>query len=371
MNSFNIAVVGAGIFGSTAAVKLCQKGYKVDLYEKGRDIFCAASGINQYRLHRGYHYPRSISTAVSSRDAEISFITEYRDAVVRNIEEYYAISKRNSMTDRNHYLNFCAEVNLDYEETKVDVLHDGTVSLIIRAYEYLFDPIVLKNVCKRNLEAAGVVVHLDTPVNAQMLGKYDFIVNATYASLNSLLDDYPASRREYQFEVCEKPVVRLPEAYRGKSVVVLDGPFMCFDPYGTTGLFVLGNVVHAIHQTNVGEGPEVDPALVPYLNDGIITNPPITKFPLFVESASEYFVDFHLAEHVGSMFTVRTVLPRHEATDDRPTVVELVGEGLINIFSGKIGNCVVAAEQTVELVESSLNSGVGRSGIASTSTLGD
>ena len=54
-----IAVVGGGIFGVSAAVKLARAGHQADLFEKQRDILCAASGINQYRIHRGYHYPRN------------------------------------------------------------------------------------------------------------------------------------------------------------------------------------------------------------------------------------------------------------------------------------------------------------------------
>ena len=60
-----IAVVGGGIFGITSAWKLAQKGHGVDLYEKQPDILTAASGINQYRLHKGFHYPRSVERKVS------------------------------------------------------------------------------------------------------------------------------------------------------------------------------------------------------------------------------------------------------------------------------------------------------------------
>ncbi len=56
-----IAVVGAGIFGITTALKLSEK-HEVDLYEANSDIMQAASAINQFRLHRGYHYPRSPQT---------------------------------------------------------------------------------------------------------------------------------------------------------------------------------------------------------------------------------------------------------------------------------------------------------------------
>ena len=65
MKNKNIAVVGGGVFGTTISWKLAEMGQKVDLFEKNKDIFMAASGINQYRIHRGYHYPRSLETVLT------------------------------------------------------------------------------------------------------------------------------------------------------------------------------------------------------------------------------------------------------------------------------------------------------------------
>ena len=47
-----IAVIGGGIFGVTTAIRLAEN-HSVDLFEKNSDILQSASGINQYRLHRG------------------------------------------------------------------------------------------------------------------------------------------------------------------------------------------------------------------------------------------------------------------------------------------------------------------------------
>ena len=42
-----IAIVGGGIFGVTAAIKLAQKNLSVDLFERNGDILQEASGIKQ------------------------------------------------------------------------------------------------------------------------------------------------------------------------------------------------------------------------------------------------------------------------------------------------------------------------------------
>ena len=130
----------------------------------------------------------------------------------------------------------------------------------------------------------------------------------------------------------------------------MDGPFMCVDPLGSSGLFVLGNVVHAIHETNVGRHPIIDKRFLPLLNNGIVKDPPITNFSQFISSAAEFFKGIDKAEHVGSMFAIRTVLPDKDETDERPTIVERAGDRVIKVFSGKIGTCVEAAEQVSRLV---------------------
>src|SRR3972149_9221031 len=113
-----IAVVGAGLFGIIIANKLAQIG-KVDLYEKENDILSAASGINQFRLHRGYHYPRSPQTVISSLKSEKSFAQEYRPAIMANTENYYCIAKEKSMTSWKKYLNFLKKFKFEYEVQEI------------------------------------------------------------------------------------------------------------------------------------------------------------------------------------------------------------------------------------------------------------
>jgi len=142
----------------------------------------------------------------------------------------------------------------------------------------------------------------------------------------------------------------LPASYGLADIVILDGPFMSFDSLGRSGKYVLGNVVHAIHHTNDGLEPEISPALQPYLNRGVIPNPEHTKFDKFIEAGSPFIPVLAGAHHVGSMYTVRTVLPNRHDTDERPSVVMSLDDKLIKIFSGKIGNCVDSAREAAALI---------------------
>ena len=198
------------------------------------------------------------------------------------------------------------------------------------------------------LKHYGVDVNLNTKIDLDDLDNYDYIINATYANTNHLLE--PSKHKDYQFELCEKPVIKLPEKYRNKSIVIMDGPFMCIDPLGGTDYHVMGNVVHAIHSTNIGKFPISDSKFDEVLNKGIVKNPLITNFDKFIESAKKFFVDIEKAEHIGSMFTFRTVLPNRDKDDARPTLIEKQNDRIFTLFSGKIGTCVDAAEKISEFM---------------------
>ncbi len=348
-----IAVVGAGIFGITTAVKLGKAGFDVYLFEKNDKILSSASGINQYRLHRGYHYPRSKSTALSSKYSEDSFKKEYGEAVLENNDHYYVIAKEKSKISGKDFINFCVDCGLEHEEEKLDHIFDHMVDVSIKGKESLLDPIKLYEIAEIKLRESNIKVYLGQEFQAHQIDEYDIVVNCTYANSNFILERYPEAKKEYQFELCEKPVLKLSPKFRNKSIVIMDGPFFCVDPYANTDLHVMGNVVHAIHRSNTGLYPEIPEEYKPLLNKGIVRNPPITNIKKFMEVAKTFMPEIEGAEHVGSMYTVRTVLPNVDHTDERPTLVSKIGDKIIHVFSGKIGNCVEAAEEVLKIVKSS------------------
>ncbi|MDO8514710.1 MAG: FAD-dependent oxidoreductase [bacterium] len=345
-----VAIVGGGIFGATAALYAARAGHEVHLFEKEGDLLQAASGINQYRLHRGYHYPRSSDTAQSAKHADNSFRAEYGEAVIQNGRHIYAIAKEGSLVGPDAFLAFCREQGLSVREiAPAPLLAPETVALVVEGQESWMDPEALRRIVREKLKNAGVTLHLNTIAKPETFKPFDKVILATYAHLNELIPPEIGITQEYQYEVCEKPVVRL-SGLENTGIVVLDGPFMCVDPWGKSSFHVLGNVVHAIHATNIGATPIIPETLAPSLDRGLIKKPPITKFKDFIDSGARYIPLLANAEHIGSLFTIRTVLPRLEKTDARPTIVTELSERFIRIFSGKIGNCVEAAKEVVDLI---------------------
>ena len=108
-----IAIVGGGIFGITASIILA-KNHQVELFEKNNELLQSASGSNQYRIHRGYHYPRSPDTVKDIIESENSFKEVFSDAMLTNFEHYYCIAKENSLTSAKQFLDFCNKFQLEY-----------------------------------------------------------------------------------------------------------------------------------------------------------------------------------------------------------------------------------------------------------------
>lgn len=346
----SIAVVGGGIFGVSIAIKLSEY-YDVELFEKDNDILNSASGINQYRLHRGYHYPRSDDTAMSSKKSEILFKEEFREAVSDDFEHYYCISKNDSLTNKQQYLDFCNKNNLEYEIASCEYVNNDEIQLCLKVNENLFDPQILKKISWEKLNKNNVKVHLNYYAEINKLESFDYLIIATYANQNKVFNEFPEFQTDFQYEICEKPIVKLDNEIKTKSIVVMDGPFMCIDPFGSSGYSVLGNVVHAIHGSNVGKFPIIPEKFSGLLNKGIIKNPPVTNFSNFIESGTKFIPSLKNAKHIGSMYTIRTVLPNLEKTDARPTIVNKLSDRIISVFSGKIGNSIDAANQVYNLIK--------------------
>lgn len=348
-----VAVVGGGIFGCTAALELAKNGYDVTLYEARSDIVQGATLKNQLRLHRGYHYPRSDETVEQCRASDYKFRAYFRSSVDASKKHYYAIASHDSKITPQEYEQFMNRHKLEY--TKIDnesignALNMDAISAIYEVKECSYNPHELKTYLKRRCLEEGVKFVLGSRVRSldDLSGGFHRYVVATYAS--PMLD----SIDEMQFEVCEKPVVRLPEKYRGLSMVILDGPFVSLDPYSADpALHLVGSVSDAIHHTNTGLKPFVPEAIKPYINKGLIKNPKITKIDKFKKRfANLYNLEESDIEHVGSYFVVRAVEAHRDIDDRRISVLQEITNNVSNIFSAKVTSAPLISQELVKQFE--------------------
>lgn len=341
--------MGAGIFGVTIAWKLAAAGFNVDLYEKKKDILLGTSAVNQLRLHRGYHYPRSRETALECLRGEPEFRKEYREAIIDKLPHYYCIASHKSLTSAKQFAEFSASLNLDCREVSLDFARKTSIEASFKVKESTINLKELRRVCSKKLHDCGIKT-IYRAARLSTLADYDIAVVASYSALNEFFDEGSEESRPYQFEVCEVGVLKMPGPLTNLSVVVLDGPFVCFDPYGNSGTSLLYDVIQSVHHTNVGIHPTVPAKFRKSLNAGIVS-PSYARCRRMIGSASRFFPSLSDAERIGSMFTVRAVPAYREHDDARPTVVRGISKRMITVFSGKLCTAVTAANRVVEIAK--------------------
>ena len=99
-------IIGAGLYGLYSALYCGKKGQNVLVLECESAPFTRATYINQARVHQGYHYPRSISTAVKSAGYFERFHKDYEFCINRQFNKIYATSEKYSWTNGEQFKNF-------------------------------------------------------------------------------------------------------------------------------------------------------------------------------------------------------------------------------------------------------------------------
>src|SRR6266571_2414576 len=138
-----VAVAGAGIYGTTVAIRLAEQGHSVRLFDP-LGVLRAASAINQYRVHAGYHYPRSLETIHETRDARFEFIRAFEPAIVRNSRHYYAIPKQGSRTPPDLFEDVMEAQGLPLKPCRPDWMNFDFIDRCYEVAENIYDPDLLR-----------------------------------------------------------------------------------------------------------------------------------------------------------------------------------------------------------------------------------
>ena len=85
-------IIGAGLYGLYAALYCAKRGQQVEVLEMEEAPFTRATYINQARVHMGYHYPRSLSTAMKSAGYFKRFTEDYSFCLHTAFQQIYATS---------------------------------------------------------------------------------------------------------------------------------------------------------------------------------------------------------------------------------------------------------------------------------------
>src|ERR1700704_4234363 len=103
MEKWDALIVGGGFYGLYLAEFLAARFPGVLLCERGAELMQRASYANQARVHNGYHYPRSVLTALRSRVNFPRFVAEFRPAIDDSFEKVYAVGRRFSKVTADQF----------------------------------------------------------------------------------------------------------------------------------------------------------------------------------------------------------------------------------------------------------------------------
>ncbi len=337
---YDAIVIGGGFFGCEVALQLRRLGLeRVLIVERERGLLRRASFVNQARVHNGYHYPRSYSTGIRSRRNFLRFAEEYREVVVDSFVKLYAIA-RGSRVSASQFATFCGAIGAPCQIAPLRYRHlfnPDTVEECFITQEFAFDASRLASKLARELGEAAVEIRTgatarvlnetSTEVRAEVGGVLEtasWLFNCTYSELESTGAVLKSRIRK---ELTEMVLIEPPLPLRNVGVTVMDGPYFSSMPFPAAGLHSLSHVRYTPHHASdeVGHRP---------------TQPVRSNRDFMLRDAARYMPDIGGARVVRSIFEVKAVLTRSEATDARPILVERCGESgrVFSILGAKIDN---------------------------------
>ena len=344
-----IAIIGAGFFGVAAAIKIKEKypNSLISIYEMRNDLLLGTSGKNQFRWHLGYHYPRSDETIKECKQSYSEFNKYYGKSKIQSLN-YYAISKKDSYINFDEYLKVLKKHNLKFKIIKNHSLNANTVDGVIKVDEKLINISKARSITSKILKDLKINTYFNKKVNltSSFKKKFDFIIVATYENNNIFLK----KKKKMKFQLVEKIIVKSPKLLRKKSYVIMDGKFMCIDPYENSKYSIIGNVKKTIHFENVAYLPEIDKKyrmlIQQYYNNQ-------KKFSKFDEVNDDYKYFFNTKENLkfhSSFYVLRCTEPYKEKTDERLTNIQIEGK-IISLFAGKWVSSFEGAKKLLKILK--------------------
>jgi glycine/D-amino acid oxidase-like deaminating enzyme len=353
---YDAVVIGGGFFGGRLALFLRDHMEKVIILEKETDLLQRASYANQARVHNGYHYPRSILTAVRSRANFKRFVDEYQDCIDDSFQKYHAVSKSFSKVTARQFKSFCERIGADIQPAPKDVknlFNRDLIEDVFQVEEYAFDAVKLKNKLVRELNEKGIEVKLDSKViklnstedsgievfysiedkNDCVTAKHVF--NCTYSQINQILMPSNLPTIPLKHELTEIALIEPPEYFKNLGVTIMDGPFFSTMPFPPRSLHTLSHVRYTPHYSwQDSEECCMD------ANEDFKKIPRRTNFYRMIKDAQRYVPSLKNCKYVDSIWEVKTVLPSSEADDSRPILFKNDHgfQNLTCILGGKIDN---------------------------------
>jgi len=350
-------VIGGGFYGCLIALYLVrERGLsKVTILERENEILSRASLNNQARVHRGYHYPRSYTTAYRSGLNSPRFISDFSFAMNHDFCALYAIPKINSKITAKQFRKFCEQVDLTLDKPDPDLLKHFEKRLIDEVFvvdEPVFDSVKIKDYLVQQIRDCGIevetsikAVEIQKDVNGLSIvtkSNFDigtsiyscnYVMNCTYSGLSQFDGRFGGTTTRIKHEIVEIAVVDVPDEFKNLGITVMDGSFFSLIPFPQQRAHSLTHVRYTPHEDWI-DSPDIDPYSV------LASMDRSSRVDRMRRDASRYVPALADVRHIGSVFEVKTILLKNEIDDGRPILFEKHNDlpGFYSVLGGKIDN---------------------------------
>ena len=358
---YDVVVIGAGIYGLYAATRSAEIKKRVLLIDCDSNLMDRATYVNQARVHSGYHYPRSIFTAMKSAGYFDRFVQDYGFCINKAFDQIYATSYEFSYTNGDQYKRFCEMSGIPIEEIDPEkYFRKGLCDRAFKTIEYTYDARILRDYY---VDEINRMDSLDVLTNTRIVyvekntDEYnlrlsnntevqtEFVLNTTYASVNQVSELFGADLIKMKYELCEIILCDVNQELKTAGVTVMDGPFFSIMPFGKSGFHSLTSVCFTPHETSYKLLPEFscqkkncECTNTTLLNCNYCSFRPKSAYDYMNALAKKYLKDNTIISYRGSIFSVKPILIEAELDDSRPTVIKEMSKTprLYSVLSGKI-----------------------------------
>lgn len=356
---YDYIILGGGLYGLYTATILDKKN-KIAILEIESDIFTRATFVNQARVHNGYHYPRSMSTAVKSSKYFDKFSKDFSFAINNKFKKIYSIAKSYSYTSGDQFIKFCKNSNIPCKEIHLpDFINDDTIEASFETEEYAFDAIKIKEYFLKRIDKNDNIdlflstyptqvkiknnkYLIDTNTKKQFITKN--VINTTYASTNQISQLFNLDKFKIKYEICEIIICDVNKEIKNIGFTIMDGPFCSLMPFGLTGKHSLTSVTFTPHKTSFEDLPKFDCQKENKLctnihleNCNTCPARPKTAWNYMSQIAKKYLKNIDI-KYIDSYFAIKPILKASELDDSRPTVIKTLSNNpsFKTVLSGKI-----------------------------------
>jgi glycine/D-amino acid oxidase-like deaminating enzyme len=351
---YDVIIIGGGFYGLRIATYLREQiGLQnILILEKESAMMTRASYVNQARIHNGYHYPRSLLTALRSRVNFPIFSEEYPEAVVGDFTKYYAIASKLSKVNAKQFRHFCNKIGAEIHPSGKDLkkmFNPHLIEDVFKVKEHAFDSWKLRDVLMRDVQRLGITYKNGTEVTnvaqkghnlsiSTTDGEYEAVsvLNCGYSQINALNRQSGLPLVPLKHEVTEMCLVELPPGMEDFSITVMDGPFFSIMPFPTRKLHTLSHVRYTPHTS----WPDNDQAAARNPHEWFASHPHRSNFRQMYADVVRYIPALKNMQYRDSVWEVKTVLVQSEDDDSRPILFK-PHFGLKNytcIMGGKLDN---------------------------------